>query len=530
MDISIIVPFYNTELYLSECLKSIERNICGLDAEVILIDDGSTDGSANIAQEFARNHAGYQYIRTTHKGVSHARNYGVRQVSGDWMMFIDSDDILLDGTLSTMFAVARRSPELDMVICDVARIQGKEKQASDLHLTAFSNLTSNVTHITKHPNLVFDSTLWNKLIRRDFYIANHIEFPEDYMFEDIPTMLPLHYRARAVHVVRTIGYLWRIRSGGSASITQRFFERKNLTDKIAMLDMLFEFIDHNIAEPNIRRAVERKVLMIDFTGYLNRLYLMNEHDAADYVEEIARFVERCITPEAIAQASIKDQQSFHDILERDLDHLIRVQNYRGLAYATAPVARVGDTPVISLPSEIFTVSSRDFSYDLQNVLPRCQIDSATINEGVLTLVGHFYQRRINIVNPSEQKLSALIVNDTTGSCMELPCESCTAAWLTKEQGLVIGPDDYRIYRYCYDGTGFQIDVDFARFDGREAFERNNIILIRYENWASSGVRNLRGVRKAARTVCESFIYNGEQSTGSIAFDARDTFTVVMQAK
>lgn len=91
--ISIIVPIYNTEKYLDKCLDSI-RNQTYTDFEVIMVDDGSTDGSAEICKDFSVKDQRFQYYYKENGGVSSARNYGCKYVKGDYTAFIDSDDTI----------------------------------------------------------------------------------------------------------------------------------------------------------------------------------------------------------------------------------------------------------------------------------------------------------------------------------------------------------------------------------------------------------------------------------------------------
>lgn len=94
MDLSIIIPIYNVEEYLTESLESVRKNIEQLQAEVFLIDDGSTDGSTEIAKFYAESCEKFKYYRTENTGPSCARNLAISMASGKYMYFMDADDIL----------------------------------------------------------------------------------------------------------------------------------------------------------------------------------------------------------------------------------------------------------------------------------------------------------------------------------------------------------------------------------------------------------------------------------------------------
>lgn len=97
IDISVIVPIYNVEEYLRECLDSILRQ-GEVSLEVIMIDDGSTDNSGTIADEYVAKYENFYCYHIQNGGLGHARNYGVERSHGKYIAFVDSDDIVVDGT------------------------------------------------------------------------------------------------------------------------------------------------------------------------------------------------------------------------------------------------------------------------------------------------------------------------------------------------------------------------------------------------------------------------------------------------
>ena len=94
--ISIIIPIFNSEKYLVECLDSVVNQATGENIEIILIDDGSTDKSGSICDDYAKMDLRVKVIHTNHNGVSAARNKGIKVAQGEWIVFLDSDDWLED--------------------------------------------------------------------------------------------------------------------------------------------------------------------------------------------------------------------------------------------------------------------------------------------------------------------------------------------------------------------------------------------------------------------------------------------------
>ena len=91
MRLSVIVPMYNVEAYLPQCLESLAAQTLA-DMEVLLVDDGATDGTSKIAMDFAERHENFRYFRKENGGLSDARNYAIPYASGELIAFLDSDD------------------------------------------------------------------------------------------------------------------------------------------------------------------------------------------------------------------------------------------------------------------------------------------------------------------------------------------------------------------------------------------------------------------------------------------------------
>ena len=109
--VSIIIPIYNGERYLYQCLESIQMQGY-TDFEVLMIDDGSTDGSAGICMEFAERDSRFRYKHKENGGVSSARNVGIEESTGEWLLFVDADDGTRDCQFPGRFLLPRQKGHL----------------------------------------------------------------------------------------------------------------------------------------------------------------------------------------------------------------------------------------------------------------------------------------------------------------------------------------------------------------------------------------------------------------------------------
>lgn len=171
--ISVIVPVYNTEIYLRKCLDSLV-NQTFREIEIVVINDGSTDGSAAIIEEYARRYP-ERFLVLTQKnsGQAAARNRGVEVCHGAYIGFLDSDDYMDTSAMERMYE-AITSQQVDMVYCDYFLDTG----------TSVSH--EKVRTAVQQRTLFIDCFVdpWNKLYRADILKENGIRFPEGFFYED----------------------------------------------------------------------------------------------------------------------------------------------------------------------------------------------------------------------------------------------------------------------------------------------------------------------------------------------------------
>lgn len=171
--LSLIVPIYNVAEYLSTTLDSIVRQTLS-HFEVILIDDGSTDGSREIAEDFCQRQPHWQLITQSQQGVSVARNVGTLQAAGDFVAYLDGDDRLCPQTLETLILAAQQH-DADMVQCGFyyaysnRLLYDNRRQHPQDAAQHFDTETALAALCQPHP--VLNNFLWAKVMRRDIALA-----------------------------------------------------------------------------------------------------------------------------------------------------------------------------------------------------------------------------------------------------------------------------------------------------------------------------------------------------------------------
>lgn len=185
--VSIIIPVYNAEKYLRRCIESI-LNQEYADFELILSDDGSTDGSGSICDEYAAQDERIRVIHKENSGVSDTRNRAMRLARGTYLQFVDSDDWLTPDATRLLVRTAQEQ-DCDMVISDFYRVVGERvSHKGDIEEDRVMSREEFASCMMENPADFYYGVLWNKLYRRDLVEEHHlrmdvdISWCEDFMF------------------------------------------------------------------------------------------------------------------------------------------------------------------------------------------------------------------------------------------------------------------------------------------------------------------------------------------------------------
>jgi CDP-glycerol glycerophosphotransferase len=265
--ISVVVAVFNTEDLLGGCLASIAAQTF-TDLEVIVVDDGSTDGSAAVAAARAAADPRFTLIRAPNGGPGAARNRGIERATGRYLAFVDADDALPPHTYERMLHALEASGS-DFVSGNVLRIGPLGITQSALHARAIKGRRTR-THISRAPALFYDVSVWNKLFRRSFWDEAGLTFPEGMVWAALQAMTRAHVLARAVDVIPDPIYYWRERGTGALSITQSRTEISNYRDRITSLLAIDAFLRRRRPSRLVRQH-QHKALVNDIWLYVGEL-------------------------------------------------------------------------------------------------------------------------------------------------------------------------------------------------------------------------------------------------------------------
>jgi CDP-glycerol glycerophosphotransferase len=243
----VVVPVYDVEEYLADCLDSLLAQTCG-ELQVVLVDDGSTDSSASIAAAYTADHPDWVLVRTDNHGLGAARNRGVQEATGTYLAFADSDDLVPDFAYELMLSTVESSGS-DFVVGSVQQLIGDDLVEPEFLRTGVAQRRLGV-RAADVPAITRNVFAWNKVFRRSFYDRAEIRFPEGVRYEVQPATMRAYLVADGFDIVRRPVYTWRVRAAGT-SITQGRGRLADLEDRLTTKQLTSDVVREH-ADPVVR--------------------------------------------------------------------------------------------------------------------------------------------------------------------------------------------------------------------------------------------------------------------------------------
>ncbi|MDD7739002.1 MAG: glycosyltransferase family 2 protein [Fusicatenibacter sp.] len=208
-EITVIIPVYQSEQYLERCLDSVLAQTFS-DFELLIVDDGSTDGSGQICRRYAEQDGRIRYCRKENGGVSSARNYGIRHAQGNYVMFVDSDDCVSEDLLQVLYTLAKKF-QAQMALCrHVDCYEGKIPSGSDCKAEEFcTDREEGLKYMLRAKG--FHVTPYAKLYKREIFQG--IQYPDKTIAEDAYVIIPLVQNCERIAFTTAQKYYYMHRKG-----------------------------------------------------------------------------------------------------------------------------------------------------------------------------------------------------------------------------------------------------------------------------------------------------------------------------
>ncbi len=234
--VSIIVPVYNVEKYIARCLESLVNQTLK-DIEIVLVNDGSTDNSQAIIEQYQKKYPNIiKAYSTENGGAAKARNYALEQVTGEYIGFVDSDDYISEEMYEKLYCQAKKE-NADIVCCNYYRVKMETK---------FNKMDFGNKNIPKEDvfnkniyesKLLFDEVpyLWNKIFKKEIIESNHFKFDNDLrIYEDLLFTYKVFAKANKIARVEDALYFYIVAREGALTqtLTEKRFDIFNMYEKL----------------------------------------------------------------------------------------------------------------------------------------------------------------------------------------------------------------------------------------------------------------------------------------------------------
>ena len=517
--ISVIIPVYNVQEFLEECLDSVlnqtindfeltdgyQRNL-----QVILVDDGSTDDSGLIARDYADRYDNVEYVYEKNQGLGHARNYGCEFACGDYIIFLDSDDKIPPKAYERMYNMAVKNGS-DLTIGNVWRFNSRVAWGSPLHEIAFSG-NREVTHITESFELLYDTTAWNKLIKREFWIEHDFRFPEGILYEDLPVTLPMHYLANNVSMVYENCYLWRVRGGISKSITQTTSDIKNLTDRLHVMGLVDAFFDENISDEELILAKDLKWLKIDLRMFIDKVISLSKEESSGLTDILREYIEDNIDLNNLEYLSELLKLKYRYLMDDDYSKLIELLNFEYEDLESSEVYLKDSDLVVACDKNISDKGYLIMDDYIRDMTPVSYLLDVSFKKKELEIKGFAFIPGFEVDDLTDQELSFHLVNDNTRRKISLDFDNIEIPDMSSFT--------IPFSNLSYKGSGFKIHIPYSQIRDDESLigenrilatlKKNDVVQNFFIGFSKQNVRNrsdLKAIMRGDNYFCTKFELN-----------------------
>lgn len=285
MKVSVIVPVYNTEKYLRRCLDSLVNQTLN-ELEIIVIEDNSPDNSNVILKEYEDKYKDKIRVfhNKTNKGIGYNRNKGIKEASGEYLGFVDSDDFVDETMYEKLYNKAEKD-KLDLVVCNFKRVVSIKDDYKELdNEDNIKNFKS--TSLKNNPSLLLDINLGpcNKLYKKD--LLNDNLFPENLKYEDAIVVAKAILNAKRIGNLTDELYYYVIRQKSeTTSMDKRVFDVLEINKMI--VDNARKIKDYKLIENELEALVIRTL----FRYTIQQKYQEDKKLASKFIDEVFNYLD-----------------------------------------------------------------------------------------------------------------------------------------------------------------------------------------------------------------------------------------------
>ena len=284
--VSVIVPVFNSEDLLGNCLESIENQSLK-DIEIICVDDGSSDGSFDILNQFSSKDARFKIYQQENSGAGSARNKGIEESCGEYILFVDSDDYIESETCEMLYEQASRL-DCDLILFNSMRHFSNDRNLALIHFKKNDeiNYQIRVFDYEYFRDRIFDGeygVIWNKLYKSSFIRDNNITFPKHKIYNDVEFHIKTTLLAKKISYVD--GTFYHYNRSGHASLQTSFVKTSNA---MVFFDVLYGLVDF-LVEVDMFDEFRKEFINFTIFELRNKLKSIDDDSKQEFFEKTKEF-------------------------------------------------------------------------------------------------------------------------------------------------------------------------------------------------------------------------------------------------
>lgn len=255
--LTIVIPVYNVEKYLNQCIDSI-LEVCGKEVEIILVNDGSTDASNIICQNYSCNYSFIKYVEQKNQGLSEARNTGIKNAKGKYILFLDSDDYIYTKNMKRLLEIIRNNRNEDFFLGRAYQFDDGKKnyELCQIDYQVFENRLPEEVFLTLDNMASFWFAAWLIVINREFLLRNQLFFKKGIYHEDELWVPSVFVASNNIGFINFGFYCYRLNRTGSIITTANI---KREFDKLIIIE---EFDKMNLIGTSKKLIEKRQAALL----------------------------------------------------------------------------------------------------------------------------------------------------------------------------------------------------------------------------------------------------------------------------
>ena len=401
--ISIIIPIYNVEEYIEDTLNSLLNQTIIKDMEILMIDDGSFDGSRYIIEKYSLDYENFYAYHKENEGPGIARNFGIDLAKGEYIHFLDSDDYVLPNTYERAYEIAKNNNS-DFLSLFGVRMRRYNITDSYIYNNAFKNIIGTIdsAKLEDMPELIWDTFVTNKLYKKEFLEKNNLKFiKEKKYYEDVIFALGAYGLAEKISLTKDIFYYWRKRENSNFSITQQYSDINNFKDRINMINLCYEIAENANFNDDIKNELFFRWINYDLNIYLRIFYEYDEKYYQEIFEEINKILN--IIPEEMLESL--------NSTKRIMYKMIKNNDYIGLKNFSKKYKELMKNPHIPDDLDDDYIKYIDFKKDAEYEKLIVKREEITFDDGNIYIKFHEKINYLNYNHPHETKAKLVDINN-----------------------------------------------------------------------------------------------------------------------